>query len=91
MSGPTREHVPVLSKSRFMVGLQCHKRLYLECFHPELADPLDVGRQAILDTGTQVGELARDLYPGGVQITEDHLHHRAAVSSTEKALADPSI
>lgn len=86
-----REQIPLLSKSRFMAGLQCQKRLYLECFHPELAEPFDVGRQAILDTGTRVGELARDRYPGGVLITEDHLHHDKAISSTEKALADPSI
>ncbi|HUU64176.1 MAG TPA: DUF2779 domain-containing protein [Dehalococcoidia bacterium] len=86
-----REQIPLLSKSRFMAGLQCHKRLYLECFHPELADPVDAGRQAILDTGTRVGEFARDLYPEGILITEDHLHHAAAVSSTEEALADPSV
>ena len=86
-----REQIPLLSKSRFMAGLQCQKRLYLECFHPELAEPFDAGRQAILDTGTRVGELARDRYPGGVLITEDHLHHDQAVSSTEKALADSSV
>ena len=80
-----------MSKSRFLAGLQCHKRLYLECFHPELADPVDVGRQAILDIGTRVGELARDLFHGGVLIEEDHLHHDEAVSSTGKALADPSV
>jgi hypothetical protein len=74
-----------------MAGLQCHKRLYLGCFHFDLADPLDEGRQAILDSGTQIGELARDLYPDGVLIEEDHLHHGKAVSSTEKALADPSV
>jgi hypothetical protein len=91
MSNLYREQIPLLSKSRFMAGLQCHKRLYLQLFHRDLADPLDGGRQAILDTGTQVGELARDSYTGGVLITEGHLHHRAAVSSTEKALADPSI
>jgi len=82
---------PKLSKSRFMAGLQCHKRLYLECFHFDLADPLDEGRQAILDAGTRIGELARDLYSGGVLIEEDHLHHGKAVSSTEKALADSSV
>lgn len=83
--------IPTLSKTRFMAGLQCQKRLYLECFHPELAEPFDAGRQAILDTGTRVGELARNRYAGGTLITEDHLHHDEAVSSTEKALADPSV
>jgi hypothetical protein len=91
MSFTNRERIPLLSKSRFMAGLQCHKRLYLGCFHFDLADPLDEGRQAILDSGTQIGELARDLYPDGVLIEEDHLHHGKAVSSTEKALADPSV
>jgi len=86
-----REQIPLLSKSRFLAGLQCQKRLYLECFHPELAEPFDAGRQAILDAGTQVGELARDRYPGGILITEDHLHHDQAVSSTEKELDDSSV
>jgi predicted RecB family nuclease len=74
-----------------MAGLQCDKRLYLECFHPELADPFDPGRQAILDMGTRVGELARDLCPDCQLITEDHLHHGKAVSSTETVLADPKV
>ena len=90
MSKWHREQIPLLSKSRFMAGLQCQKRLYLECFHPELAEPVDAGRQAILDTGTRVGELARELYQGGVLITEDHLHHDEAVSSTGKALVNTS-
>ena len=91
MSNLSREQIPLLSKSRFMAGMQCHKRLYLELFHRELADPLDEGQQARFDVGTEIGELARGLYPGGVLIDEDHLHHGEAVSSTEKALADPSV
>lgn len=91
MGVTNRERIPVLSKSRFMAGLQCHKRLYLGCFHFDLADPLDEGRQSILDSGTRIGELARDICPGGVLIEEDYLHHGNAVSSTEKALADPSV
>lgn len=33
--------MPSLSKSRFQSGLQCLKRLYLECYKRELADPVD--------------------------------------------------
>ena len=50
---------PQLSKTRFMAGLQCLKRLYLECYDRDLADPVDETQQAIFDTGTGVGELAR--------------------------------
>ena len=48
-----------LSKSRYLAGLQCLKRLYLEIHARELATPFDAGTQAILDVGTRVGELAR--------------------------------
>jgi len=84
-------HIPSLSKSRFMAGLQCHKRLYLECFSRDLADPVGEGQQAIFDAGTEVGQLARGLYPGGALVTEDHLHHDDAVESTNSLLADPGL
>ena len=83
--------IPALSKSRFMAGLQCHKRLYFECFNRDLADPVDEQQQAIFDTGTGVGELARDLYSGGLLIAEDYMHHKDAVKSTEKAMLDTSV
>jgi len=86
----TRE-IPLLSKSRFMAGLQCHKRLYLDCYHPDLADPVPESTQARFDTGTRVGELARDLYPGGVLIAENHLHHDAAMAATTQALSDNAV
>ena len=63
-----RDKIPLLSKSRFMSGLQCHKRLYLECFHPELATPPNEQQQAVFDAGTEFGALARRLFPRGLLI-----------------------
>ena len=83
-----RNQIPLLSKSRFMSGLQCHKRLYLECFHRDLSDPVDEWQQSIFDAGTNVGELARSLYPSGVLIDEDHFHHEDAMISTRAALTN---
>ena len=91
MNDNVRKEIPALSKSRFMAGLQCHKRLYLECFHRELEDPVGEAQQAVFDTGTEVGEIARRLYPGGLLIAEDHLHHEEAAATTAKALPDASI
>ncbi|MFC2008514.1 DUF2779 domain-containing protein [Chloroflexota bacterium] len=89
MSGAVRG-IPLLSKSRFMSGLQCHKRLYLECFSRELADPVSEQQQRIFDSGTEVGELARSLFPNGVLIDEDHMNHEGAMASTRSALSrDP--
>ena len=81
----------LLSKSRFMAGLQCLKRLYLECNHRDLADPVSPGQQAIFDSGTAVGELARTRFPGGTLVEEEHFEHSQAVRTTEELLHDPSV
>ena len=80
-----------LSKSRFMAGLQCLKRLYLETHSRQLADPIAPASQAVLDSGTGVGELARQRFPGGVLVREQFYEHSQAVASTAKAMQDESI
>jgi hypothetical protein len=65
------QYSPQLSKSRFMAGLQCLKRLYLECYDWNLADPIDDRQQTIFDTGSGVGELARKMCPNGTLIEEE--------------------
>lgn len=82
---------PKLSKSRFMSGLQCHKRLYLECYARELAEATDPYTRAIFDTGARVEALARRRHAGGVLVAEDHLHHEDAIERTRGALADPTV
>ena len=87
----TRDRIPLLSKSRFGAGLQCHKRLFLECYAPKLADPVDPGQQAIFASGTAVGELARERTPGGRLIEEEYYLHAQAVATTKMVLADRSV
>jgi len=55
-----------LSKSTFLKGLQCEKALYLLKHQPELRDEISPQQQAIFDQGTDVGDLARNLFPGGI-------------------------
>ncbi len=82
---------PYLSKSKFQNGLQCLKRLYLECYHREMADPVDPGTQARFDTGAAVGEVARQRFPNGKLIEETYLEHDQAVRTTQTLLADDAI
>jgi hypothetical protein len=82
---------PLLSKSRFIRGQQCHLHLWYQCYHPELASEISEAQQAVFDSGHEVGELATRLYPEGVLITEDHLHHEEAVQSTLEVLKDSNI
>jgi hypothetical protein len=78
-----------LSKSRFQLGLQCEKQLWLKCRRPELADPITEQQQHIFDTGTAVGELARERFAGGVLVAEDHLHSAEALETTHCLMAEP--
>jgi hypothetical protein len=55
----------ILSKSTFLRGAQCQKSLYLDHYHHELREQLDQGAQHRMTLGLQVGELARNLFPGG--------------------------
>ncbi len=87
----THETLPQLSKSRFIAGLQCLKRLYLECYHRDIADPVEAGQQAVFDTGTNVGELARQRFPNGVLVQEQYHEHPQAVQSTQVLLSDVSV
>ena len=57
-----------LSKSRFAAGCQCLKRLYLQAHEPELAAEPEAAAEAIIEQGREVGMLARQLFPGGVEV-----------------------
>lgn len=77
-----------LSKSKFLSGLQCDKRLWLSV-HEKDAPELEAGPalQAVFDRGGQVGEVARTHIPGGVLIDLPHYEIRGRLAATERALA----
>ncbi len=56
----------VISKSTYIRGLQCEKSLYLNKYHLELRDEIPASRERVFATGHEVGELAQQLFPGGV-------------------------
>jgi len=62
----TLRHQNGLSKSRFVSGIQCHNKLWIEVHEPD-ADELERTPAVVdlLEQGQQVGRLARDRFPGG--------------------------
>ena len=58
-----------ISKSKFVAGLQCLKRLYFQVHEPGLAAEPDASDYAIMQQGHEVGLLARQLFPGGVEVS----------------------
>lgn len=59
----------ILSKSTYIKGEQCHKALYMLKKHPYLRDKLSLDKRAKFKRGTDVGVLARTLFPGGINMT----------------------
>jgi len=57
-----------ISKSKFVAGCQCLKRLYWQVHQPELAEEPDAAAEAIIEQGRDVGLLARQMFPGGVEV-----------------------
>lgn len=78
-----------LSKTRFQTGMQCRLALWLTMNEPDLADVVSDQQQHIFDTGTSVGELARERFAGGVLVEEDHRHSAEALATTRRLMADP--
>ncbi len=58
----------VLSKSTFIRGAQCLKSLYLNKKRPFLRDRLPDSQRAIFKRGTDVGVLAQQLFPHGIDL-----------------------
>jgi predicted RecB family nuclease len=56
----------ILSKSSFIRGLQCSKSLFLYKNFYKQRDKTSPEQQAIFSRGTNVGVMARKLFPGGI-------------------------
>ena len=50
-----------ISKSKFVAGVQCLKRLYLQVYEPELAAELDEAKISVIGQGQEVGLVAQRL------------------------------
>ena len=78
-----------ISKSKFRAGVQCLKRLYLLVHSSELAAQPSASDQAIIEQGRAVGMLARQLFPGGVEVCERSFDH--AIRVTRELVANRAV
>jgi predicted RecB family nuclease len=79
-----------LSKSTILAGGQCPKRLWLSRHGRDRAAPLSDGVRAILEMGSEIGRLARELFPGGVLVDAGPREHAEAVLATQRLMSDPA-
>ena len=71
-----------ISKSQFMMGKQCLKRLWLYNYRRDLIPPVDPARRHIFEEGHAIGELARRYFPDGRLADADHMHIPEALEQT---------
>lgn len=77
-----------LSKSLYIKGLQCHKALWLHKNRPELKSKPSAAQQSAFESGTDVGILAQQLFPDGIEVPYDGLTHAEQLSRTQELIAD---
>ncbi|MEO5948270.1 MAG: hypothetical protein ABIP79_15740 [Chitinophagaceae bacterium] len=68
-----------------MYGCQCPKRLWLHKFQPEVRDEESEEQTAIFQAGTDVGKLAQQLFPYGVDASPStYYQYNISIADTEK-------
>ncbi len=81
----------LLSKSTFIRGQQCQKSLYLNKKRPFLRDKISAEQLAKFKRGTDVGILAQQLFPGGIDCQpKSPAQYAAKVAETASAINNPT-
>lgn len=71
----------LLSKSAFMNGLNCERFLWVYQNERERLPEPDESTQALFDQGHEIGNIAKSLYPGGIEIDWSS-GHEAGITQT---------
>jgi predicted RecB family nuclease len=79
----------LLTKSKFVAGSQCLKRLYLAVHSPELAAQPGDSDQAIIYQGQEVGLLARQMFPDGVAV--ESKDRKQAIRQTRELISNREV
>src|SRR5258706_326443 len=76
----------IISKSRYLAGLQCSKLLWNKTHAKDKLPPIDPETQAIFDQGHVITTWAQKLYPDGIEITGDHEDYDSLLKQTANNL-----
>ncbi|MBL0310161.1 MAG: DUF2779 domain-containing protein [Bacteroidetes bacterium] len=78
----------LLSKSTFIRGCVCSKSLWLYKNRRDLLRPTTISKQFIFDQGHEVGKLAHQLFPGGVDASPaTPYNYQPSIEMTAKLVA----
>lgn len=78
----------ILSKSTFIKGLQCEKKLFLYKHHNIWQDKISEMQQSVFNRGHRVGALAQTLFPNGIDASPSSPRAYAKAIEHTKELID---
>ncbi|MDD5609573.1 MAG: DUF2779 domain-containing protein, partial [Ignavibacterium sp.] len=77
----------LLSKSSFIRGIQCEKHLYLYKYHYNEMDQVSEMQEAVFKRGTDVGKLAQQLFPDGIDASpKSAFEYSKALAETKELI-----
>ena len=79
----------LLSKSRYLTGLQCSRYIWIQFHEPENIPATDEVTQHIFDQGHEVGYLAKKLFTGGIDVSQDTF--MGNIKQTQKLLKERKL
>ena len=77
-----------ISKSQYMMGRQCLKRLWLYNHRRDLKPPIGPEQRQLFEQGHAIGLLAREYFAGGVLVDEDYKRLPQVVRRTAGLVKD---
>lgn len=81
-----------LKKSTFLSGMHCERRMWWEINDKGCEEmKIDLPTQLLFDQGNEVGELAREQFPGGLLIRRDKGNFITSFTESREAVNDPSV
>ncbi len=85
----------LLSKSKYLNGLQCHRYLWLLFNDKDKVPQPDASTQHVFDEGHRIGELAKRLFPDGIDISSEdfigNLNKTKELLSVNRPLFEPGF
>lgn len=76
-----------ISKSQYIKGTQCPKALWFSLNRKDLTPPVDATKQALFDSGNEIGKWAKKCFLAGVEVTEPYYKAREGAEATAALIA----
>ena len=78
-----------LSKSKFVSGIQCEKKLWFDFYQKDLKPEIDDQTQAVFNLGHRIGTLAQEMFPNGKDATpENYSNLKPSIENTKKWISE---